>query len=271
MLPPVAARLLQTSIRTYGMETIGTTSTSWQNGQATHVMASLNDPIDVMAIRPKILVADDDRDVVDLVRYNLEVAGMDVTVAYDGVQAIQIAEEVSPSLIVLDIMMPKMDGFEVCRYVRKSAALDQTPILVLTARNSEEDEVHALNLGADDFVRKPVSPKRLISRVRALIRRTGHNEPILQIGEYTVDRERFSVFTAKGERIHFPRKEFELLFAMAQKPGRVFTREQLLDMVWGSDSPIGVRTVDVHVRKIRDKIGQDVIETVRGVGYRVME
>ena len=227
--------------------------------------------LDDMANRATILVADDDRDVIDLVRYNLEVAGHTVIVAYDGVQALQLARETTPDLLLLDIMMPKMDGLEVCRYVRQSPELSHLPVVMLTAKNSEEDEVQALNGGADDFIRKPVSPKRLVSRVRAVLRRVTTDDRTLRLGGFVIDRERFSVFTASGVRLHFPRKEFELLYAMALRPGRVFTREQLLDVVWGTDSPIGLRTVDVHVRKIRDKIGQNVIETVRGVGYRVAE
>jgi len=224
-----------------------------------------------MANQATILVADDDRDIVDLVRYNLQVAGHIVIVAYDGMQAVQLALETTPDLLLLDVMMPKMDGLEVCRYVRQSADLSHIPVVMLTAKNSEDDEVQALNDGADDFIRKPVSPKRLISRVRAALRRVAQDERIVSLGGFVIDRERFSVFTASGDRLHFPRKEFELLYTMSLKPGRVFTREQLLVLIWGTDSPIGVRTVDVHVRKIRDKIGQDVIETVRGVGYRVTE
>lgn len=226
--------------------------------------------VDVMS-RPTVLVADDDRDVVDLVRYNLEVSGMDVVVAYDGIQAIQLVAEHRPSLLVLDIMMPRMDGLDVCRAIRSSAELNEIPILVLTAKDSEDDEIHLLSLGADDFLRKPVSPRRLIARVRALLRRQDAAERTLSVGEFTIDREKFAVFSSSGERLHLPKKEFELLFALAQRPGRVFTREQLLNSVWGNDSPIGVRTVDVHVRKIRNKIGQDSIETVRGVGYRLSD
>jgi two-component system alkaline phosphatase synthesis response regulator PhoP len=146
------------------------------------------------------------------------------------------------------------------------------PVLILTARDSEDDEVRALDNGADDYLRKPVSPKRLLSHVRALLRRNAADDAnVVSLRNFVIDRDRFVVFSLDGNRIHLPRKEFELLFTLAQSPGKVFTRETLLTEVWGKELQVGARTIDVHVRKLRDKIGQDMIETVRGVGYRLVE
>ena len=221
---------------------------------------------------PTILVTDDEPDVVDLVRYNLVLEGYDVDVAYDGIEAIKKVEEIVPDLLVLDVMMPRLDGFAVCRYVKSNDLYRNIPVLILTARDSEDDEVRALDNGADDYLRKPVSPKRLLSHVRALLRRTSPDgQNVVSLRNFVIDRDRFVVFTLDGERIHLPRKEFELLYKLAQHPGRVFSREQLLDTVWGSDVYVELRTVDVHVGRLRKALrqggGDDPIRTVRSAGY----
>lgn len=221
---------------------------------------------------PTILVIDDEPDVVDLVRYNLVLEGYDVEVAYDGIEAIKKVEECNPELLVLDVMMPRLDGFAVCRFVKSHDEYKHIPVLILTARDSEDDEVRALDNGADDYLRKPVSPKRLLSHVRALLRRNASDDSnVVTLRNYVIDRDRFVVFSMSGDRIHLPRKEFELLYKLAQSPGKVFSREQLLAEVWGKELHVGARTIDVHVRKLRDKMGQEMIETVRGVGYRLVE
>ena len=226
--------------------------------------------------RATVLVVDDEPDLVELLQYALETAGFTVLTAADGVAGLALAEAQKPDLIVVDIMMPRMDGVALTEQIRERAALRLTPILMLTARTDEHDEIAGLEAGADDYLPKPVSPKRLVSRVKALLRRIEREEEAttaqVRVHDLVVDRDRYVVERpATGEAFRLPRKEFELLFFLASHPGRVFERDELLSAVWGADVVVVDRTVDVHVRKIREKIGSDYIETVKGVGYRLAE
>ena len=226
-----------------------------------------------------ILLVDDEEDLLDLLSYALQREGFDVLTAQDGVEALRIARKERPDLIVLDIMMPKMDGLETCQRLREDANLRLTPILMLTARSEERDEILGLDAGADDYLTKPTSPNLLVSHVRALLRRSERTEAAtttqLRVHDLVIDRDRYLVTrVADGEEeetFRLPRKEFELLYFLASHPGKVFTREELLNQVWGPDVYVVDRTVDVHVRKIRQKIGSEYIETVKGVGYRMKE
>ncbi|MAQ95856.1 DNA-binding response regulator [Rubrivirga sp. SAORIC476] len=226
--------------------------------------------------RATVLVVDDEPDLVELLQYALETEGFTVLTASDGVAGLAIAEAEKPDLIVVDIMMPRMDGIALTAQIRERAALRLTPILMLTARTDERDEIAGLEAGADDYLPKPVSPKRLVSRVKALLRRVEREEEAttaqVRVHDLVIDRDRYLVERpASGETFRLPRKEFELLFFLASHPGRVFERDELLSAVWGADVVVVDRTVDVHVRKIREKIGSDYIETVKGVGYRLAE
>ena len=226
---------------------------------------------------PKILVVDDEDDILDLLQYNLEREGFEVYLARDGVEALQRAEAAEPDVIVLDIMMPTMDGLEVCRRLREDAHLRHIPILMLTALGGEEDHVKGLDVGADIYLSKPISVPVLVSQAKALLRtarRTEEPPDRLRIHDLEIDRDRYLVFQGtpeEAEELRFPRKEFELLYFLASHPGKVFTRQELLDHVWGRDVYVVDRTVDVHVRKIREKLGSEYIETVKGVGYKFME
>ena len=231
-----------------------------------------------MTDSPTILLVDDEEDLLDLLTYALRREGFRVVTAQDGAEALRTARAERPDLVVLDIMMPTMDGIEACRRLREDANLRLVPILMLTARSTEHDEILGLDAGADDYLTKPTSPNLLASRVRALLRRSERTEAAtttqLRIHDLTIDRDRYLVSrVANGgeETFRLPRKEFELLYFLASHPGRVFTREDLLDHVWGPDVYVVDRTVDVHVRKIREKIGSDYIETVKGVGYKLNE
>lgn len=224
----------------------------------------------------KILLVDDEPDIVEFLRYNLENEGFEVATAENGEEAMEKLN-FSPDLIIMDIMMPKMDGYEACSQIRKIKGFERTPIMFLTAKSGEADEVKALELGAVDFVKKPISPSLLIARVRSNIRKSeivdlSGNDPIYSIGPLTIDRQKFQV-SLNGEEKIFARKEFELLLFLAKNPGTVFSREAILASVWGSDVFVVDRTVDVHVRKIREKLGNaaDMIETIKGVGYRFRE
>jgi two-component system, OmpR family, alkaline phosphatase synthesis response regulator PhoP len=226
-----------------------------------------------------ILLVDDEEDLLDLLQYALERAGFTVLTAQDGVQGLRQAQMTRPDLIVLDIMMPRMDGIELCHRLREDAHLRLTPILMLTAKSEEADEIMGLEAGADDYLTKPTSPSLLVSRVRALLRRSERVETAqtaqLRVHDLVIDRDRYVVTRVDGsgekEQFRLPRKEFELLYFLAAHPGKVFSREDLLNNVWGTDVYVVDRTVDVHIRKIREKIGSDYIETVKGVGYKLNE
>ena len=223
-----------------------------------------------------ILIVDDEPDLVELIAYTLVAEGFRVLTARDGVEGLALAEAERPDLVVLDIMMPKMDGVELTARLRENGQLRLTPILMLTARTGEGDEIAGLDAGADDYLPKPVSTRRLVSRIRALLRRGERDDAAttqtLRVHDLVIDRERYVVERPEAnETFRLPRKEFELLYYFAAHPGRVFSREDLLDSVWGPDVYVVDRTVDVHVRKIREKVGSAYIETVKGVGYRLAE
>lgn len=218
----------------------------------------------------KVLVVDDERDIVDLLSYNLKKEGYEVKTAFDGQEAVEVARQFRPDLIIMDIMMPKMDGVEAGRRIKEEN--ENTYLLYLTARSEEYSEVAAFDIGADDYQPKPIRIRALMSRIANVLKRETKRsrEPQsnrIEIGDLIIDRDKYLV-TLRGEDMELPRKEFELLFFLAQHPDKVFTREELLQNIWGDDVFILTRTVDVHVRKIREKIGDSYIKTVKGVGYK---
>ena len=216
----------------------------------------------------KILIADDEPDILEIIQYNLQNEGYDVITAKNGNEAIDQAKRFNPDLIILDIMMPAKNGIEVCNILRMQPAFNDTLIIFLTALSDEGTEVKGLETGADDFLTKPISPKVLVSKVNALFRRVNKEETgILQIGDLKIDREKYIV-NYKGLDIILARKEFELLALLAGKPGKVFLRNEILNQVWGTEVIVGDRTIDVHIRKIRQKLNLDCITTVKGVGYK---
>ncbi|WP_212000100.1 response regulator transcription factor [Chitinophaga sp. HK235] len=220
------------------------------------------------AVAGKILVVDDELDILEIISYNLKSAGYDTVTAKDGSEAIQKAKIFRPDLIMLDIMMPNKNGIDTCRELRKIPDFKDTMVLFLTALNDEKSEIDGLNMGADDYIAKPIKPKLLVSRINALFRRLHKAEETqVQLGDLIIDREKFTV-TYKGQEIILAKKEFELLQLLASKPGRVFLRNEILNQVWGTEVIVGDRTIDVHIRKIRQKIGIDLITTVKGVGYK---
>jgi len=217
----------------------------------------------------KILIADDEPDIIEILQYNLEKEGYDVITARDGEEALVKAKNNKPDLIILDIMMPKKTGDEVCEILRSQAVFKNTLIIFLTALNDESSHIKGLETGADDYVSKPVSPKVLVSRVNALFRRV-NTEPegkVLKIENLTIDPDKFEV-VVENKDVTLAKKEFELLYLLASRPGRVFLRNEILNQVWGNDVIVGDRTIDVHIRKVRQKLGLDCITTVKGVGYK---
>lgn len=220
-----------------------------------------------------ILVVDDEQDLLDLIEYNLRQEGYDVLKAENGKDGIQMAKEHMPDLVLLDIMMPQMDGIEVCDRMREDSTLSHIPIIFLTARSDEKTEIEGLNKGADDFITKPISTTKLVSRIKAVLRRFEETEEKVQrlsVHDLDIDKDRYIV-TRGEEEFQLPRKEFELLYYLASKRGKVRDRQTLLNKVWGDNIYVVDRTVDVHVRKIREKLGDHYIETVKGVGYRFKE
>jgi two-component system alkaline phosphatase synthesis response regulator PhoP len=220
----------------------------------------------------KILVVDDEPDILEFLQYNLEKEGFTVVTASDGEAGIQMAERENPDLIILDIMMPKMDGVEVCRVLRSRPQFAQTVIAFLTAREEDFSQIAALETGGDDYITKPIRPRVFLSRIRALLRRTERNdketlENIIQVGDLAIDRDR--ILVQRGEEvIELAKKEFELLNLLVSKPGKVFSREEIFNKVWGTDVIVGNRTIDVHIRKLREKIGDHYIKTIKGIGYK---
>lgn len=220
-----------------------------------------------------ILVVDDERDLLDLIEYNLKKEGFKVLKAENGEEGISKAKEHKPDLILLDIMMPKMDGLEAVEIMRKDEDLKKTPIIFLTARSDEKTEIYGLNKGGDDYITKPISTTKLVSRIKAVLRRFDDSEQTankLEVHDLQIDKDRYIVLQ-EGNELQLPRKEFELLFFLASRKGRVLDRQTLLNKVWGDNIYVVDRTVDVHVRKIREKLGDHYIETVKGVGYRFKE
>lgn len=220
----------------------------------------------------KILIVDDEPDILEILAYNLRKEGFQVTTANNGEEGLNKAEEVKPDLIILDIMMPQMDGVEVCRQIRSRKGFDNTLIAFLTAREEDYSQIAALDVGGDDYITKPIKPRVLMSRVKALLRRSNRAEEIEQglivkVGDLIIDKERVIV-TRGEEEIELAKKEFELLNLLVSKPGKVFTREEIFNKVWGADVIVGNRTIDVHIRKLREKIGDDYIKTIKGIGYR---
>lgn len=220
-----------------------------------------------------ILVVDDERDLLDLIEYNLKKEGFKVFKAENGEEGISKAKEHRPDLILLDIMMPKMDGLEAVEIMRKDDDLKKTPIIFLTARSDEKTEIDGLNKGGDDYITKPISTTKLVSRIKAVLRRFDDSEQTankLEVHDLEIDKDRYIVLQ-EGNEFQLPRKEFELLFFLASRKGKVLDRQTLLNKVWGDNIYVVDRTVDVHVRKIREKLGDHYIETVKGVGYRFKE
>lgn len=219
----------------------------------------------------KILIADDEPDILEIIQYNLQGEGYEVYTAKDGDEALMRAKQVKPDLIILDIMMPKKTGVEVCEILRTQPLFKETLIIFLTALSDESSQMKGLDTGADDYVNKPISPKLLLSRVNALFRRVGKKEAaadgIIKIDNMEIDPIKFNVLIDGQEKI-LAKKEFELLYLLASRPGRVFLRNEILNQVWGNDVIVGDRTIDVHIRKIRQKLGLDCITTVKGVGYK---
>jgi two-component system alkaline phosphatase synthesis response regulator PhoP len=218
----------------------------------------------------KVLVVDDEEPILELLKYNLEKNGYEVKTAQDGAKAVDIARKFIPDLVLLDIMMPKMDGVETCRQLRDLPELQKMFVVFLTARSEEYSEVAAFDIGADDYITKPIKPRALMSRISALFRRDSKKSSpsnTITIGDLTIDRTSYTI-SVKGKEINLPKKEFELLYFLAQNPNKVFSREDLLQNIWGTDVYVLARTVDVHIRKVREKIGEDYITTVKGVGYK---
>jgi two-component system, OmpR family, alkaline phosphatase synthesis response regulator PhoP len=216
----------------------------------------------------KILIADDEPDILEIIRFNLEAEGYTVFTAKNGDEAISEAKKHLPELIILDVMMPGKTGIEACNLLRLNPAFDDTIIIFLTALSDETTEIKGLETGADDYLTKPISPKVLVSKINSLFRRiTKEDAPVLHAGELQIDRERY-IIIYKGEDITLARKEFELLALLASRPGKVFLRNEILNQVWGTEVIVGDRTIDVHIRKIRQKLNLDCITTVKGVGYK---
>ncbi|HWL00327.1 MAG TPA: response regulator transcription factor [Parapedobacter sp.] len=223
------------------------------------------------SIKQKILVVDDEPDIVELIAYNLKREGYQIYTATNGQEAVTTAKKMMPDLIILDVMMPKMDGIEACRIMRAMPEFKSTFMVFLTARSEEYSEIAGFNVGADDYIAKPIKPRALLSRINAILRRNMQNEePVdekLEVKDLVIDREAFLVFK-NGEKIVLAKKEFELLYLLASKPGKVYTREAILKNIWEDSVVVTNRTIDVHIRKLREKIGEDYVATVKGVGYK---
>ena len=219
----------------------------------------------------KILLVDDEPDIVEIIRFNLEQKGYQISTASDGLEAIKVANKEIPHLIIMDVMMPNLDGIEACERLRQDDRFSDTIIMFLTARGEDYSYVAAFDAGADDYVTKPIKPKVLVSKVKGLLRRLKEKESknIYVFNKLTIDRDSYKVINENKE-LSLPRKEFELLFLLASMPGKVFTREKIMDKVWGGDV-VGDRTIDVHIRKLREKIGNHYFKTVKGIGYKFIQ
>jgi two-component system alkaline phosphatase synthesis response regulator PhoP len=219
----------------------------------------------------KILCVDDEPDILEILKYNLSNVGYDIYLANDGLSAIKKAKEIIPNLIIMDVMMPKMDGIQACENLRENEKFNDTIIMFLTARGEDFSHVAAYEAGADDYVTKPVKPKILISKVKGLLRRfkkvTDNEIAIIELNDIIIDKEKYKVYIS-GNNLDLPRKEFELLYLLASKPDKVFKREKIMENVWGGEVVVGDRTIDVHIRKLREKLGDKYIKTIKGVGYK---
>lgn len=221
-----------------------------------------------MSAAKKILIADDEPDILEILSFNLAAEGYEVFTAKNGDDALDKAKQTKPDLIILDVMMPGKNGIEVCNLLRLQPAYNNTLIIFLTAMSDEGAEIKGLETGADDYITKPISPKVLLSKVNALFRRVSTGETsVIKVGDFEIDREKYIV-TYNNSRIILARKEFELVSLLASKPGKVFLRSEILNRIWGTEVIVGDRTIDVHIRKIRQKLGVDCITTVKGVGYK---
>ena len=217
----------------------------------------------------KILIVDDENDILEFLSYNLKREGYQVFVCDNGKDAINKAKEILPQLILLDVMMPELDGIETCRQIRNEKSLTDTLVAFLTARNEDYSQIAGFDAGADDYINKPIKPRVLLSRIAGILRRFLSNEKDIEaeIGGLVLDREKFIVFK-DGTPVSLQKKEFELMDLLMSKPGKVFLREEILDKVWGGDVVVGDRTIDVHIRKLREKLGDNYIKTIKGVGYK---
>jgi two-component system alkaline phosphatase synthesis response regulator PhoP len=226
----------------------------------------------------KVLLVDDERDILEFLSYNLQQEGFKTYTAGNGKEAVQIAEEVRPHVILMDVMMPEMDGIEACEEIRKNKKLEHTLVAFLTARGEDYSQIAGFEAGGDDYISKPIKPKVLVSRIKALLKRSravvsepdSRNSSRIGSGDLVIDKERYLVIK-KGKDIVLPRKEFELLSLLISKPEKVFTREEIFDRVWGENIVVGDRTIDVHIRKLREKVGDKYIKTVKGIGYKYVQ
>ena len=219
----------------------------------------------------KILLVDDEPDILEIVGYNLSQAGYQIITAQNGLEAVKKAKKELPQLIILDVMMPEMDGIEACELIRKIPELNDVVITFLTARGEDYSQVAGFDAGADDYITKPIKPKVLVSKVKALLRRFKEDETdTVKIGNLVINRDEYKIIL-KGNEIVLPRKEFELLSLLTSKPGKVFKRDEILDKVWGNEVVVGGRTIDVHIRKLREKLGDKSFKTVKGVGYKFVD
>ena len=217
----------------------------------------------------KILIVDDEVDILEFLSYNLRKEGFQVWVCDNGKEALLKAKEINPQLILLDVMMPEMDGIEACRQIRSEPALKDVLVAFLSARNEDYSQIAGFDAGADDYINKPIKPRVLISRIKGVLRRylTSDDAAENNIGGLLLDREKFTIFK-NGEAVNLPKKEFELMALLMSKPGKVFLRDEILNKVWGGDVVVGDRTIDVHIRKLREKLGEEYIKTIKGVGYK---
>ena len=220
----------------------------------------------------KILLVDDEPDILEIISYNLISNGFEVFTALNGVKALKKAKSIIPDLIILDVMMPEMDGIETCEEIRKIPELNDTIITFLTARSEDYSQLAGFDAGADDYINKPIKPKLLVGKVKSLLRRSNKNKVtesknVINLGDLIIDREEYKITLNKNE-ILLPRKEFELLYLLASKPGKVFKREVILEKIWGHEVVVGDRTIDVHIRKLREKLGDSRFKTIKGVGYK---
>ena len=227
-------------------------------------------PIQNKMSNPKILLVDDEKDILELVGFNLEKEGFEVHTAADGKSALDIARRIQPDLVLLDVMMPEMDGMETCREMREDPKLKNVMIAFLTARGEDYSQVAGFDAGADDYIQKPIKTRILVSRIKAMLRRSNAETSANVIARppgISIDKDRYLVYK-DGEELSLPKKEFELLALLVSAPGRVFTRDTILNKVWGNDVIVGDRTIDVHIRKLREKLGDESFKTIKGVGYK---